>query len=171
MNRKKCKVLKCTQTKIYARKFCKLHYIRYTRRNGNTDDRAYINKGQKCKVKECSYYSRTRGLCSTHYARLRRYGSVELPPRKKGTITRDGYRRISVNGISMFEHRFVMEQHIGRKLLSYEYVHHKNGNRLDNHIGNLELWATKQIKGQRIKDLIKFAKDILKQYASLEFKL
>jgi hypothetical protein len=67
-------------------------------------------------------------------------------PRWKGGMIKGGYRRIrtpthpnaDVKGY-VAEHRLVMEAHIGRYLDREEHVHHRDGDKLNNQIKNLEI--------------------------------
>lgn len=62
-------------------------------------------------------------------------------PNYKGGSKIADYRVVCVdgNGRYTYEHRFVMEQHLGRKLLSTEHVHHIDGNKTNNDIANLQI--------------------------------
>ena len=100
---------------------------------------------------------------------LKRKGS-DSPSWKGGKHNKDGYVVLYQGKEKRYilEHRFVMEKHIGRKLFKNENVHHVNGVKNDNRIENLELWVKVQPCGQRVSDLISFAKEILEKYKDFE---
>jgi hypothetical protein len=63
-------------------------------------------------------------------------GTTRVHHSGKGKI----YRLIKINGQWMYEHRYVMEKHLGRPIASHEDVHHKNSkDTLNNNLDNLEL--------------------------------
>lgn len=54
-------------------------------------------------------------------------------------IDRKGYVRIRKDNLYVLEHRDIMENYLGRKLLPTEDVHHIDGNKQNNELNNLLL--------------------------------
>jgi hypothetical protein len=104
----------------------------------------------------------------THYNAWHRYGDPLTKKTRRdkghGSITKQGYVAIQISGVHYLQHRLIMSEFLGRNLQSDEQVHHKNGNKQDNRIENLELWSRRQPTGQRITDLVEYAREILTRY-------
>lgn len=76
--------------------------------------------------------SRKRRFCSKSCGQLARPQKPINPITTRYHVTKRNGRRIS-------KHRLVMEQHLGRELRAGEFVHHRNEDKTDNRIENLEL--------------------------------
>lgn len=152
--------------------FCsaKCWYVAYDKQNSkicSACGKSFSAKsGQKSCSYECAYKARRIAKRNTHCAQCKKPLAENCHPKKRfctrscaqvfnrnGGRTRpdgatqshvSGYLMIKVKGRWMLEHRFVMEQKLGRPLEKHERVHHKDGNRSNNSLSNLELWKVKK---------------------------
>lgn len=129
----------------------------------------HSRRGQ-CSVRGCHEPHMAKTLCERHYYLVRRTGSTKGCRRRKGqgSYTSEGYKRVGIKGRYAPEHRLVLESHLGRPLCDHETVHHKNGQRGDNRLENLELWSCYQPCGQRVEDKLRWVAEIQRLYGSLK---
>lgn len=142
-------------------------------------------KDRGCSIADCTRVRYLRTLCQRHYEDAKLAGTVPVPNcpvigcdqpmgiKRNGYVwgkcdkhrqapigsrrpTSEGYTKIKTPTGWILEHRLVMTEHLGRDLAPGENVHHINGDRTDNNIGNLELWLSPQPYGQRVVDLVEY---------------
>ena len=98
--------------------------------------RTSSRKAKEYKCFECNEIFDNHYKHNTH----KRYCGKRL----KGWINGDGYKMISIKGKTFREHRYLMEEYLGRKLKKEEHIHHINSIRTDNRIENLWVMDIKE---------------------------
>jgi len=171
-----CGVATCERP-AKSRGWCHAHYQRW-RNTGDVRAHVPLRAAGPCSVDGCDRQRYARDLCNTHYRRFLATGDAR-PDDPIRIVTGEGWnnhgywvvpvpadeRWLADGERRMAEHRLVMARALDRPLYSDEVVHHRNGDRTDNRLVNLELWTTSHPSGQRVDDKVRFALRILRRYA------
>lgn len=119
--------------------------------------------------------NRQRRICSSECRKAFKLAEHErLRPSETREIqynlTKQGYVRMrfpnigGVKGREVLQHRYVMEQHLGRELRPEETVHHRVKPTTFNDLSNLELFSSRHGPGQRVREQVDWAIRILLDY-------
>ena len=181
---RRCKIEGCDRLGPFIKGLCGAHYGRLKDhgdplagkpKTGVVTARSSL---EVCACDGCKRVAIAKGFCNAHWERVKAHGDP-MPHKPLRVYAKGGGRPLAyANGYMqrwdgekqklVLDHRAVMEQFLGRPLRKGETVHHKNGNRSDNRLSNLELWLKSQPAGQRAIDLLDWAREIIETYASEE---
>lgn len=137
----------------------------------------YVGCGVKFPVPPSIAKVNANRFCSKEHEKAQR----QVDARSTRKRTSDGYITVyrpehpnaQPSTGRVMEHIEAMTEALGRSLAPGEEVHHVNGVRDDNRVdgppvnwrsGNLELWLVSQPAGQRVVDLVEWAREILARY-------
>ena len=147
-------------------------YSRQYRKNNPDLTNARVKRSREEKVeyykqRALERFIKKRGLPADYKPWKRKAG--------EGNISKAGYKIITCpikdhpNAYDsrgrIAEHTWVMTQHLGRPLFKGETVHHINGDRLDNHIENLELWDNSHPPGQRVEEKLAWCREFVSRHS------
>lgn len=144
-----CSIEECS-TRALSRGMCARHYARWKKYGDATQ--------YTCRTAGCTSESKSGGgswaygLCPKCHTPA----EGDIRPAKD----KDGYILEFYQGRWDYQHRVVMAKHLGRALVARENVHHRNGDRADNRLANLELWFSPQPYGQRVDDLLRYVVEV-----------
>lgn len=105
-----------------------------------------IHKGKIVSEETRRKISNARKLHKSGHEKKRSDGYIGVYYPDHPDANKDGY---------VMKHRLIMEQKIGRRLKNNEVVHHKNHNRSDNRIDNLELMTASEHMSMHMKERYK----------------
>lgn len=145
-------------TSIRCRKCNGIKYSHYLEENRNTPEViSKISKALKGRKKSPEHISNMKKSSLKReetYRELMEKGTTPRDGRKRNPV---GHRRTAKNGYVLIkvyigkdyanyipEHRYVVEQSIGRKLKKSEHIHHIDGDKSNNDLSNLLLLTSYQ---------------------------
>lgn len=168
-----CRVEGCGKN-LLTHNFCSKHYQRNKKYGNPTEPYHWLGRPKSgkdfiCETCEKLFYrspsetikSKPR-YCSRHCAFKGMKGQLKtITPIKdrKWFKSAKGYLVTTIRGKWLWQHRWIVEKHIGRSLKKEEIIHHLNGIKTDNRIDNLAVCSNKShyefIKKlqERIKEL------------------